>query len=206
MAELSTFWLAAVAGYLVAQLVYAVVFGLAASKYPRLRNYNFWTYAAFSLAYGVTFYATAPFEFPFGFRAVYLALLPAGFALYYADTYAVSRLQGQSLRRDVSHPLSMLPVFFVVVPEEILFRGGLAVLIDAVHPVAFVAASAVLFGLIHFTFGTRDVLVKMVNGAIFAVVFLVTGSLAASVLAHLGYNLASFHVFSDYSRDVATLP
>jgi membrane protease YdiL (CAAX protease family) len=97
-------------------------------------------------------------------------------------------------------------VLFVVVPEEILFRGGLAVLIDAVHPVAFVVASAVLFGLIHFTFGTRDVLVKMVNSAIFAVVFLVTGSLTASVLIHLGYNLASFHVYSDYTRDVVTLP
>jgi len=97
-------------------------------------------------------------------------------------------------------------VLFVVVPEEILFRGGLAVLIDAVHPVAFVVASAVLFGLIHFPFGTRDVLVKMVNGAIFAVVFLVTGSLTASVLIHLGYNLASFHVYSDYTRDVVTLP
>jgi membrane protease YdiL (CAAX protease family) len=46
-------------------------------------------------------------------------------------------------------------VLLVVVPEEILFRGGLAVLIDAVHPVAFVVASAVLFGLIHFPFGTR---------------------------------------------------
>jgi hypothetical protein len=46
----------------------------------------------------------------------------------------------------------------------------------------------------------------MVNGAIFAVVFLVTGSLTASVLIHLGYNLASFHVYSDYTRDVVTLP
>lgn len=206
MAELPIVWLAAVVGYLVAQVLYVTASGLAASKYPRLRNYNFWTYAAFSLAYGFAFYATAPFEFPFEFRVAYLALLPAGFALYYADTYAVSRLQGQSLRRGVSHPVSMVPVLFVVVPEEILFRGGLAVLIDAVHPAAFVVVSAVLFGVLHFTFGLRDVLVKTVDGAIFAVVFVATGSLAASVLIHLGYNLASFHVYSDYTRDVVTLP
>lgn len=206
MAELSVLWLVAVAGYLLAQFVYTTLFGFATAAYPRLRNYNFWTYAGFSLSYGFAFYATAPVEFPFEFRPVYLALLPAGFAMYYADTFAVSHWVGRPLQRDVSHPVSMVPVFFVVVPEEILFRGGLAPLIDAVHPAAFVVASAVLFGLIHFTFGARDVLVKTVNGATFAVAFLVTGSLAASVLLHLGYNLASFHVFSDYERDVATLP
>jgi hypothetical protein len=100
----------------------------------------------------------------------------------------------------------MLPVFLVVVPEEIVFRGGLVGLLDAAGPAAFVAASAVLFGLIHFTFGARDVVVKTFDGAVFAVVFVATGSLAASVLTHLGYNLASFHVFADYARDVTALP
>ncbi|WP_276299183.1 CPBP family intramembrane glutamic endopeptidase [Halorussus lipolyticus] len=206
MAELPFVWIAAVAGYLVAQLAYIAAFASAASAYPRLRRYNFWLYAAFSLAYGGAFYATAPVTFAFEFRPAYLALLLVGFAMYYADTYAVSYLAGESLRQSVSHPISMLPVVLVVVPEEILFRAGLSPLIDAVGPAAFVAASAVLFGLIHFTFGARDVLVKTFDGAVFAVVFVATGSLTASVLTHLGYNLASFHVFADYDRDVTTLP
>lgn len=200
------FWVAVVAAYPVAQLAYVALWERATRVAPRLRHYSYWSYAAFSLGYGASFYATTPVEIPWGFRLAYLALVPAGAALYYADTWAVERWVGKSLRTDVSHPLSMLPILLVPVPEEILFRAGLAPLLDAYGSVAFVVASAALFGLIHFTFGARDVAVKVGNGAVFAVLFVLTGSVTASALAHVGYNLASFHVFSDYSRDVAVLP
>ncbi|UPW02056.1 CPBP family intramembrane metalloprotease [Halorussus gelatinilyticus] len=206
MATVSLVWLAAVVGYLPAQLVYVIVSSSVVSAYPRLRRYNYWTYAAFSLLYGGAFYVVAPVSVPFAFRSAYLALVPVGFAMYYADTYAVSRAVGTSLQRDVSHPFSMLPILLVPIPEEILFRAGLAPLIDAFGPVAFGVASALLFGLIHFTFGARDVVVKVGNGIVFASVFVVTGSVTATILVHLGYNLASFHVFSDYSEDLAALP
>ncbi len=76
-------------------------------------------------------------------------------------------------------------VGLVPLGEELLFRGVLVgAWVRARRPVVAVLSSTVLFSLAHVTVGPRSIVVTALLGALFAAVLMVTGSLAAPVLAH----------------------
>lgn len=77
------------------------------------------------------------------------------------------------------------------VPEELLYRGGVAVVAPAVGPGAAVAWSALAFGGAHARNGSAEVARKTVDGAVYAVAFLWSGSVWLPVAMHAGYNLAA---------------
>lgn len=202
IADTPILWLAFVASFPVLLRVYFPVvlriFRALALPQQAFGFYQHYLYAGFAFAMGLPFLHVAPVEVPLGVEPWYLALVPVGVGLYYLDTYAWATYKGKSVRGGTVPPVAILPVFLVPFPEEVLFRAGLAPLLGAVGPAGYVVASGVAFGLIHLGFGTKDVVLKTVNGALYALVFLATGSVLTTVAVHVGYNVASFHVLADY--------
>ncbi|XVH32596.1 CPBP family intramembrane glutamic endopeptidase [Haloferacaceae archaeon DSL9] len=78
-----------------------------------------------------------------------------------------------------------------VVPEELLFRVGPAVLLLPFGVSVYVTVTAVLFGLSHVGRGRKEVFFKTVDGLWYALAYLVSGGALAPMLAHLGYNVSS---------------
>lgn len=202
MADLPLFWLAFAASFPVVLRIYfpVVVRLVRAASVPAAAFgfYQHYFYAAFALAMGLTFLLAGTVEVPLGVEPWYLALLPVGVGLYYVDTSAWATYKGKPVRGGTTPPVAILPIFLVPFPEEVLFRGGLAPLLDVVGPVGYLLASGVVFGLIHYGFGWKDVVLKTVNGVLYGLLFLATGSVLASFAVHMGYNLASFHVLANY--------
>lgn len=207
MSDLPLFWLAFAVAYPFVLRIYFplafTLFGLVSVPPQIVGYYQHYLYATFALAMGLTFMFAGTVSIPLGFEPWYLALVPAGVVLYYADTYAWSAYQGKPIRGATTPPVGLLPIFLVPFPEEVLFRAGLAPVLDVVGPVGYVAASAVVFGLVHFGFGMKDVVLKTVNGVLYAALFLWSGSLLVPFAVHMGYNLASFHVLADYEMGLA---
>ena len=166
---------------------------------------TYWSYSILAFGGGAAFlFAPDSIDLSFGFDPVFLVLLPLGIALYFLETLVWYNYTGKPIavaQRPIS---SMIPVPFVAIPEEVVYRAGPTPLIPLLGLPAYVVASGVLFGLHHYAFSKRDVLLKSVDGMIYALVFSVTGSLWASTLMHVGYNVASVYVIADY-RDVPVL-
>lgn len=159
---------------------------------------TYWSYAVFPFGVAGLFVLFAPIEFPFGFSFVYLLLVPLGFGLYMFETYLWYHYTKKPIEVASESIEGMIPVPFVSIPEEIIFRGALAPLITAIGGPAYVVCSGLLFGLYHYTFSLRDVVLKTADGCLYAILFLTTGSLWASILVHTGYNIASVYILADY--------
>jgi membrane protease YdiL (CAAX protease family) len=116
---------------------------------------------------------------------------------------SVARLRRVRVARIAVHERGSLGLVVVVVTavgEEIVFRGvGLHLLERSLgwYPVAAVAVTAVLYGLNHLYFGWLTVLQKCVSGALFGVLYNVSGhSLVIPLTAHLVQNLVVVLVLS----------
>lgn len=132
----------------------------------------------------------------------------AGAALYWLDlasavaTRPLSRRDGvtptviegatRAMSREQPPALSACVLtLLIVVCEELLWRG---VLIDGARTIwnwsagEALALSAGAFGLHHYFFGLRNVILKCVHGAVWGLAFLLTGSLVVPVMSHLVFN------------------
>lgn len=161
-------------------------------------NVTYWSYSLFPATIAAAFYWFSPIEFPFGFDFLFLLLVPVGFGLYMLETYLWYHYTKKPIEVASNSIEGMIPVPFVSIPEEVIFRGGLAPLIGVLGGPGYVVVSGALFGFYHYVFSLRDVLLKTVSGSIYAALFLMTGSLWPSILMHAGYNLASVYIIADY--------
>ena len=159
---------------------------------------TYWTYSVFAFGGGALFFFFAPIEIPFGFELWFLLLFPLGIGLYFLETWLWYQYTKKPIEVASEPVEGMIPVPFVSIPEEIVFRGGLLPLVAAVGAPAYIVLSGLLFGLYHYVFSFRDVFLKWADGMIYAGLFLATGSLWASIVMHMGYNLASMYIIADY--------
>ncbi|PSP79009.1 hypothetical protein BRC81_05925 [Halobacteriales archaeon QS_1_68_20] len=148
-----------------------------------------YVYAAVAVLVGV-----AGLDPHLAFAWPYLAALLLGAAMYHVDTFAWTRATGTEANYGGQSLLATAPAVLSAPAEEIVFRAGLAPLIDAWGPVAFVVASAGLFGAVHIIQRPREVVLKSINGVVYCALFLATGSVVAPALAHLGHNAAYVRV------------
>lgn len=96
--------------------------------------------------------------------------------------------EGQGVSRAWTLGLSV----FVVAAEEFLWRGFLMSYLDQRFGLAVVwvvVLSSLSFGLNHYYFGLRNVLLKALAGAVWALLFLATGSLLASFASHYAFEV-----------------
>ncbi|MDY7094223.1 MAG: CPBP family intramembrane glutamic endopeptidase [Acidobacteriota bacterium] len=96
--------------------------------------------------------------------------------------------EGQGVSRAWTLALSV----FVVAAEEFLWRGYLMTYLDQRFGLAVVwvvVLSSLSFGLNHYYFGLRNVLLKSFAGAVWALLFLATGSLLASFASHYAFEV-----------------
>ena len=159
---------------------------------------TYWSYSLFAFGGGGLIYFFAPIEIPFGFDPLYLLLLPVGIGLYMLELNLWYRYTKKPIAVAVDRIETMVPVPFVSIPEEIVFRAGLIPLIAVIGSSAYVVLSGILFGLYHLVFSKRDAVLKTFDGILYAGLFLVTGSLWAPIIMHAGYNLASVYIIADY--------
>lgn len=196
MAELPRYWLLVVIAFPALHTYYYGILG--AFLDPEESNWTYPAYSVFVFGGGGIFYLLAPIEFSFGLDPLFFILLIPGAALYLLETYLWYQYTKKPIEA-ASEPLKqMLLVPMVPIPEEIVFRGGLTPLIGVIGGPAYVVLSGVLFGLYHYSFSLRDVLLKTVSGMIYAGLYLATGSLVAPILMHTGYNIASVYIIADY--------
>lgn len=196
MNDVPQYWLLFVFAFPVLHTYYYAFLGTFLD--PEESELTYWTYALFAFAGGGAVFLFAPIEFDVGFRPVYLLLPLGGMALYAVETYLWYHYTGKPIEVASSPIESMIPVPFVSIPEEVVFRVGALPLVGLLGAPVYAVVSGVLFGLYHYSFGMRDVLFKSVDGMLYAGVFLATGSLLAPILLHTGYNLASMYIIADY--------
>jgi membrane protease YdiL (CAAX protease family) len=80
----------------------------------------------------------------------------------------------------------------VVAAEEFLWRGYLISYLDQRFGLAMVwvvVLSSLSFGINHYYFGLRNVLLKTFSGAVWALLFLATGSLLAPFVSHYAFEV-----------------
>lgn len=96
-----------------------------------------------------------------------------------------------SLLRLYALPWFMAFTLVTNVVEEFLWRGFFMSSFqqDGGSLTLALLLSAGLYGSYHFALGPRDAAVNGLNGVVYAVLFVVTGSLAVPVVAHWVYNL-----------------
>ncbi len=138
----------------------------------------------------------------------------AGGCMYATDRW-LWRLAAGRLSLDRVYSISEAIARLAVVPSEELLYRGLPVLVfptvtvsDPAHPLAstvavfdpthnlgytggYVLLSALCFGIAHAYAGRHEVVFKTWNGCVYAVGYLLTGSIAVPIALHAGYNLAS---------------
>lgn len=100
-------------------------------------------------------------------------------------------------QREESHLGFVLVTLFIVFAEELLWRGYLlSFLADGLSlslGVSLVLAS-VAFGFNHFFFGFRNIVLKTLWGAAWGGLYLLTGSLWASMLSHGTFNMLALGI------------
>lgn len=161
------------------------------SQYTRL------VYAVFVSGYAAVFLAAVGLDLSLRLTYWFPVFGLVGVAMYWADTFAWMRWTGKSIRRGNEPFVWLLPSLVVSVPEEILYRAGLDVLRSSIGTVGFVAVSAVLFGIAHIFRGKKEVVFKAFNGVVYALIYVGTGSIVASIFAHFGYNVMYIWFVSD---------
>jgi membrane protease YdiL (CAAX protease family) len=113
--------------------------------------------------------------------------------------YARVRERARHIERMLPHDRRELGWFSAVavtagICEELLYRGYLIWYLQHWLPLTLaVAAAVVIFGFGHFYQGPRGMLLTAIVGAFLAVVYLVTGTLFASMVIHALMDLYSGH-------------
>ena len=99
-----------------------------------------------------------------------------------------------SARSSAANDLSLFELMSSALLEEILYRYYLIALLSSLGAslALSVAISSISYGLIHSYFGINSVVSKTVSGFLYAALVLLTGNLAASIVAHSLVNLAAF--------------
>jgi membrane protease YdiL (CAAX protease family) len=95
-------------------------------------------------------------------------------------------------RRHVARAVLLLApsITATALVEEVLWRYGAFGALDALAGTVLAAAAATIgFAAAHAPHGSRAVRAGLVTGCVFVTVYIVTGRLAAAVLAHALYNL-----------------
>lgn len=125
------------------------------------------------------------------FEWVFLLAAVVGYALYCCESRVWAWWTDAPLTsRSVDQYRAVALLAIAAAAEEVLYRGVLGLLIDPFDWTVFVATSATLFGLSHVFEGKHELLLKTVDGAIYALLYVVSGSLLVPVLAHVGYNVS----------------
>ena len=130
-------------------------------------------------------------------RPAAIFAIPFGALIYYVTTSAWRTYTGDSLRRGHRDVFFIFPGVLVSVPEELLFREGLAPVADIVGPVGYVVYSSLLFGMYHYKGGHHEVVFKTLLGVLLALSYLGTESIVVPMLIHFGHNLAWLLFVSD---------
>jgi hypothetical protein len=154
------------------------------------RRYVLYKYVLFVSGVAVAYLLAVRPDIPVPSRAVLGSTFAAGLALYAVDNgiwHAIADPDSGGTKVAL-----VWPTLVGGTAEEVLYRGALAAAIgtEGLAGAAFVAVSAVAFGANHLSFGTHEVAFKTVDGAVYALVLLATGSVLAPVAAHVGYNVA----------------
>ncbi|MBV4412571.1 CPBP family intramembrane metalloprotease [Enterobacteriaceae bacterium YMB-R22] len=88
-------------------------------------------------------------------------------------------------------------LFFVSLAEEALFRGYLQQrLTQVIHPLAALAASALLFGLMHYSGGPLLMVFAALAGVIYGLAWMWSGRLWVATLFHFGLNVCQLLFFT----------
>lgn len=196
---MSPFWILLIAALPVMAAAYfalAVTVGGWVLDYEHRVEYNDWLYVPFVGALAIAASYAFPLELSFAFRTYYLLFLALGVGMYWLDMAVLARLTGH-IRSGRQHLYWTVPVLAIAVVEEVLFRGILTVVIAEYGTVAYVASSSLLFGINHYRKGRREVAFKTVNGVVYCLLYVATGSLLSPILAHLGYNVAYVYRATD---------
>jgi membrane protease YdiL (CAAX protease family) len=150
-----------------------------------------------------------------------LLALPCAVAPYWLELAVSRALRGRSRlaasglehARESATALGTGPVRFALVAaatavgEEVLFRG--AVLHEVtVHrgPVLALVAVSVIFGLHHMSFGVPAIAGKMLGGALWGMLMLLTGVIAVPLVAHLLFQLLVYRRMARTRTRVAGPP
>jgi membrane protease YdiL (CAAX protease family) len=91
----------------------------------------------------------------------------------------------------------------VVVPEEILYRGlALQVMRDdfGMSAIAAILAAGLLFGLGHYYFGVRNIVLKTIDGVVWGCLVVVTGGILAAIASHLTFQTLVWYRLSRQPR------
>lgn len=143
------------------------------------------------LAYLAVFLALTDYRFEFAVPLAALAAPLVGLLVYAGESRVKDAVAGSAGGGSPSGPRLryLLPVLPIGVLEELFYRGVLFELHASHGPVVYVAASALLFGLAHAMDDLRVAGSKTVDGALYAVAMVATGTVVVPVMVHLGYNL-----------------
>jgi membrane protease YdiL (CAAX protease family) len=82
--------------------------------------------------------------------------------------------------------LLMVPVAYIVVAEELVWRGFLLPALG--RPAVGLPLSSLAFALHHYHFGARHVVFSLFAGLVWGVLFLASGDLWPAVVSHLSYD------------------
>ena len=169
------------------------------------RSYGTYKYVAFVSGLAVAYLLAVRPEIVVPSGPVLTAAFVVGLGLYAVDN---------AVWRAIADPDSggtrlalVWPTLVGGAAEELLYRGALAAAIgtDGLAGAAFLAVSAVAFGLNHFSLGTHEVAFKTFDGAVYACCLLATGSVLVALVAHVGYNVAFVCWTSEVRDRVATV-
>jgi len=193
-------WLAVAVGFPAANAAYLTV-AITALKTAEHASESYETtyrqklYADGALKIGVAaaFVALGPVAATATADPWHLLLPPLGAAIYLAQNETWKRYAGvdpDPVDRDLT---VVLPLLAVPVAEEVIFRGGLGLLIEPYGAGTFLVGSAALFGLSHALSGRKEVAFKTFDGLVYGLLFLATGSVLATALTHVAHNLTYAH-------------
>ena len=142
------------------------------------------------------------FIFAFSLRTIVLSLVSTKFKEKIKSEVAGNDLASDILPRTKKEKcLYVLLSFSSGICEELIYRGFMAFLLQAVFPeipiFLIVLIPSVLFGIGHFYQGWRGVVETGVVGAIFMCLFLVTGSLIPVMVLHFILNASDAFLLSE---------
>jgi len=154
-----------------------------------LRRYFSVIYIPFIFGIGGVYLASVGLP-PITVRPEFLLGVPVGAGAYYLTTLGWRYYTGNPIRRgDRELHLNAVGVTGAL-PEELLFRAGLAPLISWVGSTGYLLYSSVLFGVYHYDGQLNEVIFKMLLGVLLGTAYLWSGSVVVPICIHFGYNLA----------------
>ncbi|PSP85000.1 hypothetical protein BRC83_03575 [Halobacteriales archaeon QS_1_68_17] len=171
----------------------------AALDYQFRRTHEPWLYASFLVAAAAVIVA-APVPLVVSPHPFALAAVPLGAMLYWIDTRLWAWWTGSRIQATDRSTGWIVTTLLGPFPEEIIYRGGLSVLLPTFGPAAYTVVSAVLYGTNHYHIGRKEVAFKAWNGVLYAALYVAAGTLVVPLAAHLAYNVASLSFVREGSR------